>query len=273
MKIGIAPILTSYSIDVADLAKRAEGLGFESLWLPDQPVLPVKTASNAPRLWGDAVDPLIALARASLVTTTLMLGTAVIVVTERHPIALAKEAATLDAYSGGRLLLGIGTGSIEEEAAILGSDFPHRWTQAREAVLAMKALWTNDESEFHGKYYDFPSVYCFPKPVRKPHPPVLLGGKAANVFKRAVEYGDGWIPIGVTPEEVRAGRAELDRLATAAGRDPLTLEISVVGLKADGAMIEAYRQAGMARAIVSFPTAGKAESMAELEKIARELLP
>ena len=171
------------------------------------------------------------------------------------------------------MLLGIGTGSIEEEAKILGSDFPHRWTQAREAVLAMKALWTADESEFHGKYYDFPPVYCFPKPAQKPHPPVLLGGKAANVFKRTVDYGDGWIPIDVSPDEVRAGRAELDRLAIAAGRNPVGIEISVVGLKADKDLLSKYEAAGTGRAVLSFPTADKTASFAELDRIAQELLP
>ncbi len=272
MKIGVSTLLTERSIDAAVLAGRAEELGFESVWVPEQHTLPVRTSRAVPRLWGDIVDPLIALARASAVTSSIKLGTAVVVVTERHPITLAKEVATLDVYSGGRVLLGIGTGALVEEAEILGADFPHRWTQAREAVLAMKELWTEDESEFHGDYYDFPAVYCYPKPAQKPHPPLLLGSKAPNVFKRVVAYGDGWIPIDVSPEEIRDGRAELDRLAEDAERPASSIEVSVMELSADRGEIERYEEAGADRAIVGLPTAGEAESLVKLEAIAEAVL-
>ena len=169
-------------------------------------------------------------------------------------------------------MFGIGTGSHQEEARIFGSDFPRRWTQAREAVAAMKVLWTEDTSEFHGKYYDFPPLYCFPKPARKPHPPVLLGSKASNVFKRTVAYADGWIPIGVTAEQVRKGRATLDRLSEAAGRDPASIEITVVDLPADRNVLDRFAQAGADRAVIGLATAGKEESLDQLEKIAQAVL-
>ena len=156
MHIGLSTILTEYSIDVAELAPRAEELGFESMWTPEQPTLPVVTEMEIPREWGDITDPFVLLSRAAAVTTTLKLGTAVCVVTERHPVSLAKTVATLDMYSSGRFLFGIGTGSIREQSNIFGSDFDHRWTQARESVLAMKELWTKEQSEYHGRYYDFP---------------------------------------------------------------------------------------------------------------------
>ena len=268
MKIGISTVPTDSSIDMAILAQSVEELGFESLWLPDQPVLPVKTVEPVPREWGDIVDPLIALSRASVVTSRLKLGTAVLVVTERNPITLAKEVATLDMYSGGRYLFGVGVGSIEEEAAILGSDFPHRWTQAHEAVLAMKELWTKEVCEFHGRYYDFPPVYCFPKPVQRPHPPIILGGHAPNVFKRIVAWGEGWIPIGVTPDQVQQGRATLDSLAQLAARDPKSIQISVVGVPADIELIERFEEAGADRVIILLATAREEESVAQLEGIA-----
>ena len=148
-------------------------------------------------------------------------------VPDRNPLLLAKEIATLDYFSGGRFLFGIGMGNTPEELAVMGGDYAHGWTQTREAVLALKELWTKELAEFHGKYYDFPPVYCFPKPAQKPHPPILLGGSAKNVFKRIVEYGDGWIPGNVTPDQVRQGRATLDELATAKGRDPKSLTISI----------------------------------------------
>ena len=163
MHIGLAILPTAEAIDVAVLVQRAETLGFESLWAPEQNVLPVRTERPVPRLWGDIVDPLILLARASAVSTTIKLGTAVSVIPERDPLILAKQVATLDRYSGGRVLFGIGVGSGREQAQIMGSDFPHRWTQAKEAVLAMKSLWTDEVSEFHGQLLRLPAALLLPQ--------------------------------------------------------------------------------------------------------------
>ena len=273
MRVGIAVLPTHRSIDPAVLAARAEELGFDSLWAPEQPTLPVETVRDIPRAWGDIVDPFVMLARASATTSTLMLGTAVVVVPEHSPILLAKRAATLDALSGGRFLFGIGVGSVPEEAALFGTDFPRRWTQTREAAAAMKALWTREQSEHHGVYYDFPPVYCYPKPARKPHPPLLLGTRAAASFRRIVEWGDGWLPIGVTPEEVRQGRATLDRLCEAEGRDPASIEISVVDVAPEADVVRAYEEAGADRVIVGMPEEAEKPSLARLEKIASALLP
>ena len=272
MRIGIAVIPTQRSIDAAVLARHAEEIGFDSIWAPEQPTLPVTTSKPVPRLWADIVDPFVMLARASAATTRIRLGTAVCVVTERNPISLAKKVATLDMYSGGRFLFGIGVGSVPEEAAILGSDFPRRWTQAREAVAAMKELWTREQSEFHGDYYSFPSVYSYPKPAQRPHPPLLLGGNAPRVFRRIVEWADGWIPIGVTVDRVREGRATLDRLSAAAGRDPSTIEISVVDVPADADAVRKYGEAGADRVIVGLPEAPERESLVRLERIAKAVL-
>ena len=272
MKIGLSGILTAGSIDPADFARRAEELGFESIWTGEQPALPVDTETPVPREWGDIPDPFVLLSRAAAVTTTLKLGTSVCVVTERHPISIAKAAATLDMYSSGRFLLGIGTGSIREEADIFGVDFDHRWTQAREAVDAMKELWTQDVSEFHGKYYDFPPLYCFPKPVQNPHPPILLGSHVPQVFKRIVDYADGWLPIEVSPERIAEARARLDSLAEAAGRDPRSIEITAFGIPDDPDVIRRYELAGADRVVLNFPTADTSESIAALEKMASSVL-
>ena len=156
-----------------------------------------------------------------------MLGTVICLTPEQHPLVQAKQIAALDFHSGGRFIFGIGTGWLREETEIMGGDFDHRWTQARESIEAMKELWTKDEAEYHGRYYDFPPVRVFPKPVQKPHPPVFLGGAAKNVFKRVVSYGDGWMPVRATPESVKAGRASLDELAGAAGRDRKSSQILV----------------------------------------------
>ncbi len=280
MDIGISTFLTDYSVDVATVARRIEELGFDSLWVPEHPIIPVNTASPwpgspdgvIPKVYADIVDPFVALARASGVTTTLKLATGIVLVPERHPILLAKEVATLDMYSGGRFIFGIGAGWNREESEILGGDFDHRWTQARESVLAMKELWTKVESEHHGKYYDFPPVYSFPRPAQRPHPPVLLGGMARNVFRRVVEYGDGWLPNRVTPEDVAKGRATLDELATAAGRDPASIQITVFGQQPDRDLLRRFEEAGADRVTIRLETAPEAESLADVERIAEAVL-
>ena len=272
MNIGVSTIPTERSTDIAILAKRAEKLGFDSIWVPEQHTLPVHVEKPVPRLWGDIVDPLIALARASAVTTRLKLGTCVLVVPARNPITLAKEVATLDMYSGGRVLFGIGVGGLKEEAETLGIDFPHRWKQGKDAVLAMKELWTKEESEYHGTYYNFSAVYCFPKPATRPHPPIILGSMAPNAFKRIAAWGDGWLPLDVSVEQVEDGRAELDRLADLVGRDPASIEISVMGVPPDRRAIERYLGAGASRVILGLETARDDEDLAEMEKIAGEVL-
>ena len=280
MNIGISTFPTDYSADIAVLARRAEELGFESFWVPEHPILPVKTSSPwpgspdgvIPKVYADIVDPFVALARASAVTSTIKLGTGICLVPERNPLLLAKEVATLDMYSGGRFLFGIGAGWHREETGIMGGDFAHRWTQTRESVLAMKELWTKVESEFHGDYYDFPPVYSFPRPTQRPHPPVLLGGMARNVFRRVVDYGDGWMPNRVTPEQVKQGRAAIEELALAADRDPSSISVSIFGQAADPALIEQLRDAGADRVMIRLETAAEEESIASLESIAHAVL-
>ena len=284
MEIGFSALPTDYSMDIATLAKRVEELGFGSLWVPEHPVLPVHSKTKRPgyppgpipEWYAYQADPFVSLARASAVTATLKLGTGVCIVPERSPLVLAKEVATLDMFSGGRFLFGIGAGWLKEESAIMGVDFSRRWARTREAVLAMKELWTKTASEFHGKYFDFPPVYSFPMPAQRPHPPVLIGSKARRVFERVVEYGDGWFPIRVTPEDVRQGRATLNELAEKSGRDPRSLSITVFGLPADPNQIRRFEDAGADRTVVpEAPWPGSrdnGESLAELERIAEKVL-
>src|SRR5499433_3047019 len=166
MKLGVLMFPTRHPIDVAVVARQAEALGFDSLWLGEHPVMPVHSTlpfpgspdGRIPDAYSWFVDPFVALARASGVTTRLKLGTGITLVPERHPLLLAKEISTLDLFSGGRFLFGIGTGWHREESTIMGGDFDHRWGQTREAVLVMKELWTQAEAEYHGKWYDFPLV-------------------------------------------------------------------------------------------------------------------
>ena len=163
MRIGTSVPLPAYTIDPAFMAQKAEELGFESIWYAEHPAVPVHSASPFPATGGAIpwtyshfTDPYVALARASGVTRTIKLGTGITLVPERNPLLLAKEIASLDLFSGGRFLFGIGTGWLREETALMGGDFAHRWTQTREAIEVMKALWTHDEAEYHGRYFDFP---------------------------------------------------------------------------------------------------------------------
>ena len=280
MDVGLTTGISTDSVDVAVLAQKAESLGFESFWLPEHTIVPVHTTSryggtadgSIPLSMSDSGDPLIGLARASAVTQHIKLGTAISLVPEHNPILQAKQIATLDRLSNGRFIFGIGAGWLLEETEIMGGDFEHRWGQTREAILAMKELWTQDEAEFHGKYYNFPPVRCNPKPIQKPHPPVFLGGNAPNVFKRIAAWGDGWMPVRVTPEQVKMGRATLDELAEAAGRDPKTIRLMVCNVPADRGSIRALEIAGADRVTVSLPRDSGEGMLEKLEQLADSVL-
>jgi probable F420-dependent oxidoreductase len=281
MNIGVSIPLPAYLVDPGAMARTAEELGFESFWCAEHPFMPVHTTSRfagaadgvIPESYAHFVDPFVALARASGTTSRIKLATGIVLVPERHPLLLAKEVSTLDLFSGGRFLFGIGAGWLREETLIMGGDFEHRWTQTRESILAMKELWTKPEAEFHGKYYDFPPVRSNPKPAQKPHPPVLLGGGAANVLKRVVAWGDGWLPNRATPEQVRESRATLDRLAREAGRDPARLTISIYGQPPDRDLVKRFEDAGADRVVIR-PNAVKtdADMAAQLGSIAETVL-
>src|SRR5919109_4624436 len=281
MKIGIFQYLsTAYAIDPAVLAKRAEELGFDALWLPEHPILPVTirtpfpVGGPVPGFYAELIDPFVGLARASAVTQTLKLGTGICLVPERNPLLLAKEIATLDHLSGGRFIFGIGAGWLKEETEIMGGDFAHRWTQTQDAIMAMKALWTTDEAEYHGRYYDFPPVRSFPKPVQKPHPPIVLGSiTSRRVFQRIVAWGDGWIPVGVSLEDMKRGRETLNHLAAQAGRDPRSIQVVAFFAPPDPEALQALEEAGADAALIALETAGEQEALAKLEEMAQTVLP
>jgi probable F420-dependent oxidoreductase len=284
MKVGVFVFQMDDVLDPAVLAQRAEALGFESFWVPEHPIIPVQTSSpyrgspdgRIPESYSRIVDPFVALARASAATQTIKLGTGICLVPERSPLLLAKEIATLDRCSGGRFLFGIGAGWLKEETEIMGGDFAHRWTQTREAILAMKELWTKDAAEFHGRYYDFPPVRSFPKPAQRPHPPILVGGNAPNVLKRVVAWGDGWMPGRVSVEDIRRGCAALRELAAQAGRDPMSLEVMAFGGPGqfrDRTAIQAMAEAGATRVTIWLTQTSGEAPLAEMEALARQVLP
>jgi probable F420-dependent oxidoreductase len=242
--------------------------------MPVTTVTPFPLGGPIPAFYADLIDPFVGLARASAVTKTLKLGTGICLVPERNPLLLAKEIATLDHFSGGRFLFGIGAGWLKEETAIMGGDFAHRWRQTQEAILAMQALWTQEEAEYHGRYYDFPPVRSFPKPAQKPHPPIILGSiTSRRVFQRIVAWGDGWMPVGVSLEEMKHGRETLNELAVQAGRDPRSIQVVAFFAPSDPAGLQALEEAGADAALIALETAGEQEALAKLEEIAQQVLP
>ncbi|HJP34379.1 MAG TPA: TIGR03619 family F420-dependent LLM class oxidoreductase [Gammaproteobacteria bacterium] len=285
MDIGIFNIVPDGTCDLAVIAKRAEELGFESFWVGDHPVFPVvntlpypgmEHGTPPPEFVDRIPDPFITLARASAATTSIKFGTSICLVAQRNPLVLANEIATLDALSGGRFVFGIGAGWSREECEILGGDFDHRWTQIREQIGIMKGLWTKDQSEHHGRYYDFPAVKGFPKPKQQPHPPILLGAFPSDrIFKRIAEFGDGWLPLVYTPEDLAANVEQLKQVCDQKGRDFSTIDITVLGgpeqwRTADE--LAALEAAGATRVILWMLAPHTDGVLAEVETLAGELL-
>ena len=280
MNIGTSVPLPAYTIDPAFMAKKAEDLGFESIWYAEHAAVPVHSDSPFPATGGEIpwtyshfTDPYIALARASGATSKIMLGTGITLVLERNPLLLAKEIASLDRFSGGRFLFGIGTGWLKEETEMMGGDFEHRWTQTREAIEVMKELWTKEEAEYHGRYFDFPLVKSYPKPLQKPYPPIILGGMAKNVLRRVVAHADGWLPNRVTPADVEESRKKLDAMAAEAGRDPKSITISVYGQLPEHVVVHSLLNAGADRVVVRPEHVETEKEMGEqLERMAEAVL-
>jgi len=202
-----------------------------------------------------------------------MLATGITLVPERNPLLLAKEVATLDLYSGGRFLFGVGTGWLKEETELMGGDFPRRWSQTREALDVMKKLWTQEEAEHHGEFFDFSAVRSYPKPAQKPYPPIMIGGMAKNVLQRVVEHGDGWMPNRTTPAILEDSRRQLEVMCEAAGRDPKAITISVYGQVPDRDAFRSLFDAGADRVVVRLDwVETEAEMATQLERLAENLL-
>ena len=219
--------------------------------------------------------------RAATATTHLEVDTAVLLVPEHHPLHLAKEIASLDNYSGGRFHFGIGAGGNKEEAELLGCDFEHRWTQVREVIEVMKACWTTDPSEYHGKYYDIPPVRCHPKPAQRPHPPIYLGSImfddqwAKRVFQRIVRYGDDRLPVAHNISQVADGRAQLRALAEAAGRDPDSIRVTVLGATGQWRQrqhIDGFERSGVEQVVIWLDGRSADDLCREIDTLAASLL-
>lgn len=290
-RVGVCLLMTDYSFDVTVLARRVEELGFESLWAPEHGVIPVEYKSDLPSSEERGVpviyrhghidqilNPFVWLRAAAAATRRLMLGTGICLVPEHDPIHLAKEVATLDRLCQGRLIFGIGAGWLRGEAEVFGVDFPRRWSQTREYVMAMKTLWRDNISEFRGSYVCFPPLVCKPKPVQKPHPPILIGGEFEQAAQRILDYGDGWLPrVRHTspykdPDKLEQAVAHLRAAWQEKGRDPAQLTVTAWDADHDRASNRRFFEAGAQRSVHIVITRDRESALAQLEELARKVL-
>ncbi|HLK12903.1 MAG TPA: LLM class F420-dependent oxidoreductase [Candidatus Binatia bacterium] len=288
MDVGVLMFVTERALPVTALARACEERGIESLWVPEHPVVPrdyetrypLSPDGKMPRPYTELPDPFPTLAAAAAVTTRLRVGTGICLVPERDALMTGLAAATVDWLSGGRFLFGIGAGWLEEEMRLFTAHFPHRFAFMREAVAAMRKLWTGEPVGFEGKWVRFPPVVCRPTPVQRPHLPVILGGMGPNAVKRVAQWGDGWMPIALPADGVRQARTEIAREARSHGRDASKISLSVMigappGMETpmldalpSRAVLAAYRDAGADRVVVSIPTLGADETYRHLDRIA-----
>jgi probable F420-dependent oxidoreductase len=275
MQFGVAMFFTDYAMEATNLARAAEERGFESLWAPEHSHIPVSRQSGfpqggeLPRKYAECMDPFVSLSAAAAVTTTLKLGTGVALVVQRDVIQTAKLVASIDQVSKGRFLFGIGGGWNAEEMADHGTtDFKGRWKLVRERVEAMKAIWTQDIAEYHGSLVDFPPMKAWPKPVQRPYPPVIVGGAFPYGARRAIAYGDGWVPHGSRPQygDVSQFLPQFQQMARDAGRDPAAIPVTMFGVPADADKLRHYRDIGVSRVVASLDSAQADKLLPKLDE-------
>jgi probable F420-dependent oxidoreductase len=268
MKIGVTTFMTDEGIRPAMLAKALEERGLDSLFLHEHSHVAVKRETpfpgggGLPGVYYRTLDPFVALAAAATVTDNLLLGTGVALLVQRDAIHTAKQVASLDLVSGGRAIFGVGAGWSREEMRNHGTDPRTRGTLLNERLAAIKEIWTKDKAEFHGEYIDFDPIFCWPKPVQRPHPPVYIGGDGEAALARVAAHGDGWMPHSVGhPAQVRP---QLNRLAEVAGDVP----VIVASVSPRSELIAAYAEAGADRVALSLPTQPEAETLRVLDAFA-----
>ena len=274
MKLGIEMFATDYAIRPDELARACEERGFESVWFPEHTHIPASRRSpfpaggDLPKEYWHTHDPFVALTAAATVTTKLRVATGICLIIQRDPITTAKEVASIDTLSGGRFIFGIGGGWNAEEMENHGTAYKSRWRLLRERILAMKEIWTKEEAEFHGEFVNFDKIWSYPKPVQKPHPPILMGGDGATTFDRVVEFCDGWMPLGYRMSNLAERIAALHQHAEAARRDPKSIPVTIFGAHPEPKTLETFEAAGAERAIFMLPPAGRDTVLPLLDKYA-----
>jgi probable F420-dependent oxidoreductase len=268
LNFGASMFFTDYSVAPGELGKALEERGFESVWAPEHSHIPLSrktpfpAGGDLPKKYYDAMDPFVTLTMAAAATKRLKVGTGVCLVAQRDPIQTAKLVASIDNVSGGRFLFGIGNGWNRDEMENHGTDFTQRHKLARERVEAMKAIWTQSKPEYHGEFVNFDPMMTWPKPVQKPHPPVIVGGAFPYSARRAIRYGDGWIPQASRGAyaEIADMIPEFRKMATEAGRDASKIEITVWFPKKDPDLMKRYQDLGVSRVVFNLESE-KADTM------------
>ncbi len=272
MKIGFYYFATEYSMPIVEVARALEERGYESLFVPEHTHIPASRrtpwpgGAELPKQYAHTLDPYVALAAAAAATKMLRLGTGISLLTERDPIVTAKTVATLDLISGGRFEFGIGAGWNVEEMENHGTKFEDRFRVMVERAKAMQAIWTQDEAAYEGEFVKFEPIWSWPKPVQKPHPPILLGGETKYTLQRVMEFCDGWFPRGRGFDDPKTEMARLKRFADEAGRDPSTVSTTLFGTKPDAGYVEQCRAAGLDRALFALPPEGRDSVMREIDR-------
>ncbi|MDI5977735.1 LLM class F420-dependent oxidoreductase [Amycolatopsis magusensis] len=270
MDFGISTFVTDEGIRPGVLGRALEERGFDSLFLAEHSHIPASRESpypaggDLPRIYYRTLDPFVTLAAIAETTSNLLLGTGVALLVQRDLFHTAKEVASLDLISGGRVLFGVGVGWNREEMRNHGTDPRTRGSLLDEQLQALKLLWTREEAEFHGKFVDFDPVFSWPKPVQEPHPPIYIGGESEAALNRLAKYGDGWLPRpGTTPEEIRRVKGWLAEQGR--GNVPMT----IFGARPDAGEVAALAEAGVDRLTFLLPTLPEAESLRKLDEFAR----
>jgi probable F420-dependent oxidoreductase len=271
MKIGAAMFFTDYSMTPGELARALDERGFESVWAPEHSHIPLSRRSpfpsggEVPKQYYDVMDPFVSLTAAAAATRTLKVGTGVCLVVQRDPIQTAKLVASIDQVSGGRFLFGVGNGWNAEEMADHGTAFATRHKLARERIEAMKVIWTQSKPEYHGEFVNFDPMMTWPKPMQKPHPPVIVGGAFPYGARRALRYGDGWMPHRVRPAypDVAALIPQFRQMAAEAGR---SVPITIWGAKEDRDTLLRERDMGVEREVVQLASAKADAILPELDR-------
>ena len=257
--IGIFYFATEYGHNVVDVARDAEQRGFESLWLPEHTHIPVsrKTpyagGAELPKEYAHTLDPFVALAAVATATKHIRLATGISLLIERDTITMAKTLATLDLLSNGRAILGVGGGWNREEAEHHGVEWSQRFQKLEEQITAIKVIWANEEASFHGEHVRFDPIWSWPKPIQRPHPPILLGGETDHTLRRVIKYCDGWLPRARDPEIIVRGIARLNELAEEAGRDTESISVNVFAPRPDAELIDRFKSMGVARIVLWLP--------------------
>lgn len=267
MKYGISTFVTDEGIAPAELGKAIEERGFDALFVAEHTHIPTSRETPypggepLPRRYYRTLDPFVVLTAAATATDRLTVATGIALMIQRDPIITAKEVASLDLVSGGRAIFGVGTGWNREEIRNHGTDPAHRGALMDERIRAMRAIWAQDEAEFHGRYVDFDPVYSWPKPVQRPHPPIYVGGESPRAVARVAEYGGGWLP--------RAGTDNLaDRIRQVRDQAGWRVPVSLYAAPNDRSAIEEYASAGVDRVLFYLPTEPRDTTLRHLDRTA-----